>query len=47
VAEKLNRRWVAIELDERYIEGGILRFKEQPNLVETYIKLHGGDKGCV
>jgi len=44
VAEKLNRRWMAIELDESYIEGSILRFEEQPNLFETEIKLHGGEK---
>jgi site-specific DNA-methyltransferase (cytosine-N4-specific) len=35
VAETLNRKWLAFELNETYLEGSKFRFSEQPNLFGT------------
>lgn len=43
-AEKLNRQWISIELNESYIEGSILRFQEEPNLFETELIINGSKK---
>ncbi|MFA6403489.1 MAG: site-specific DNA-methyltransferase [Salinivirgaceae bacterium] len=43
-AEKLNRQWISIELNENYIEGSIIRFQEEPNLFEIELKVNGSKK---
>jgi len=32
VAEQLQRKWIACELEERYVKNSLLRFEEGPNL---------------
>ena len=44
VAEKLNRHWISIELNELYIEGSIIRFEEEPNLFKIELKVNGSKK---
>jgi site-specific DNA-methyltransferase (cytosine-N4-specific) len=43
-AEKLNRQWISVELNEPYIEGSIIRFQEEPNLFEIELKVNGSKK---
>jgi DNA modification methylase len=40
VAETLNRKWLAFELKETYLEGSKFRFSEQPNLFGTGAIIH-------
>lgn len=34
-AEKLQRKWIAIEINESYLEGSKIRFEEEPDLFTT------------
>lgn len=43
VAEILNRKWLAFELKESYLEGSKFRFSEQPNLFGTGTIIHGNN----
>ena len=38
VAEQLNRKWIAIEINEPYLEGSKIRFEEEPNLFYSVLK---------
>lgn len=40
-AELLNRKWIAIELNESYLKGSKIRFEEKPNLFYSEEKLNG------
>lgn len=40
-AEKLERKWVAIELDENYLENSKIRFEQEPSLFRVENKLNG------
>ncbi len=40
-AELLNRKWIAIEINEPYLEGSKIRFEEEPNLFHSEEKLNG------
>jgi len=40
-AEQLERRWIAIEINEPYLEGSKIRFEEEPNLFYSEPKLNG------
>lgn len=40
-AEHLNRKWIAIEINQNYLEGSKIRFEEEPNLFYSEIKLNG------
>lgn len=40
-AEQLERRWIAIEINEPYLEGSKIRFEEEPDLFYTEPKLDG------
>lgn len=39
-AEKLERRWIAMEINEPYLEGSKIRFEEEVNLFKTALKLN-------
>lgn len=41
VAQKLVRKWLAIELNKSYLDGSILRFEENPNLFGSSLKVYG------
>lgn len=40
-AEKLERRWIAIEINEPYLDGSKIRFEEEIDLFNTAEKLNG------
>jgi len=40
-ADLLNRRWLAFEIDESYLEGSKIRFEEEPNLFNQNLKKNG------
>lgn len=40
-AEKLKRRWIAMEINEPYLEGSKIRFEEETDLFKTAVKLNG------
>jgi site-specific DNA-methyltransferase (cytosine-N4-specific) len=40
-AEKLKRRWIAMEINEPYLDGSKIRFEEEINLFNTAEKLNG------
>lgn len=40
-AEKLERRWIAMEINEPYLEGSKIRFEEETDLFKTTVKLNG------
>jgi site-specific DNA-methyltransferase (cytosine-N4-specific) len=40
-AEKLERRWIAMEINEPYLEGSKIRFEEETDLFKTAVKLNG------
>lgn len=40
-AESLNRRWIAIEINEKYLDGSKIRFEDEINLFETVYKQNG------
>lgn len=40
-AEKLGRKWIAIELDENYLENSKIRFEQEPSLFKIEHKLNG------
>lgn len=40
-AEKLERRWIAMEINEPYIEGSKIRFEEESDIFKTAVKLNG------
>jgi len=40
-AEKLGRKWIAIELDENYLENSKIRFEQQNSLFKVEHKLNG------
>lgn len=40
-AELLNRKWIAIEINEPYLNGSKIRFDEEPNLFNSEQKVNG------
>jgi site-specific DNA-methyltransferase (cytosine-N4-specific) len=40
-AEKLKRQWIAMEINESYLEGSKIRFEEETDLFKTAVKLNG------
>ncbi|MCD4695583.1 MAG: site-specific DNA-methyltransferase [Bacteroidales bacterium] len=40
-AENLNRKWIAMELNEQYLEGSIYRFDSDPNLFPNNLQVNG------
>jgi DNA modification methylase len=40
-AERLNRKWIAIEINEPYLDGSKIRFEEEIDLFEAAFKLNG------
>ena len=40
-AEQLNRKWMAIEINEPYLKGSKIRFEEEPNLFHSVKQSHG------
>ncbi len=41
VSEILQRRWIAIESNESYLQGSKIRFEEEPNLFNTEYTING------
>lgn len=41
-AEQLNRKWIAIEINEPYLDGSKIRFGEEPNLFYPELKAVNG-----
>lgn len=40
-AENLNRRWIAVEMNEAYLKGSMFRFDPAPSLFPNHIKTNG------
>jgi site-specific DNA-methyltransferase (cytosine-N4-specific) len=44
VAEKLNRRWIAMEIEKEYLTSSEFRFQEEPTLFNSKIPTNGSTK---
>lgn len=40
-AEQLSRKWIAIEINEPYLDGSKIRFDEEPNLFNSELRVNG------